>query len=167
MEVSSKKKRGRPQVHFPELYGSLVDARTRRGRIEQALSFHPWGVIKEFYESNGAEKWCEFYIDPDKKVLFHTSILAALGRIDDDDALLDIARRIAVGNVSTRRPVAYIRRWRTGKWVEPDHLKFVMHLARAVRAIRSAIRVATRAVEHRLNTHIKDELGKVNADDAS
>ena len=48
-----------------------------------------------------------------------------------------------------------------------DGTTIICHGRSEARAIRSAIRVATRAVEHKLNAHIKERLGKVTADDAS
>jgi len=119
MEESSKKKRGRPRFYDPERVQSMPWAkRTLRGTIETMKSAHAYMVIFNAWEAEGrpTEHWAVgFYIDPQDRYAFHMSILAALGRIQNDADILEWARVIADEKLSTRQAVAFIRQWRAGK----------------------------------------------------
>ena len=87
--------------------------RTERGAVEFHKLAAAHQVIAECYKADrDANAWAEYYIDPKRKDVFHGSILAALGRLDDPERILHMAREIAEKRVPTRAAVAWIRRCR-------------------------------------------------------
>jgi len=145
MEASSVNiKRGRPQRHFtphapPETMFQYV--KTHRGRVEKFLGCRAWGKIVDHWRAAGSPKnhWSAgFFTDIREGIgtgeirAAHKSILAALGRIDDDEQIIKFAKQIAEECMSTRHAVASLKEWRLGKLPAADETALVIVLAKAV-----------------------------------
>jgi hypothetical protein len=98
-------------MHYLE--GTFRETRTRRGLMNKAYSIRALGVLK----NNRAFRWLcsteEAINRGDGELRF--SILAELGRVDDEKTLRAFAREICKRKPRAKVAVALIRRWRTGK----------------------------------------------------
>ena len=106
-EEYSIKKRGRPRTFNYENLGMLKglwsEIRTTRGIIETYYMLKAYGVIKKEYDADKIKnKWAEYYIDPKQVNTFHISIMAALGRIDDEEIIVKFAKQISEEKRTTR-----------------------------------------------------------------
>jgi hypothetical protein len=114
--ATTKRGRGRPRAYNKDIVEFLIvtsGRRTERGAVEYDKASTVWGIIQDCYKADRkANAWAEYYIDPKGRDVFHVSIMSALGRLDDPDRILRMAREIAEKRVSTRAAVAWIRRCR-------------------------------------------------------
>ncbi len=139
-DSSEKRKRGRPRKHPDELIRDVLktrDAKTERGAVEHLLYSETACLILEAWEADPVGKaWAEYYMGKDiKNYCFrHKSIMAALGRIEDEEARLETARIIAEKKLSTRYAVAAIRRVRLGQEDKPDYLGLLRYIETALNA---------------------------------
>ena len=112
--ISEKPKRGRPPKFSAEYMQSLAalypDLRSKRGLIETALGMRALGLLQKLYTADKTgNRWVEYYLDPQKRHIFHQTILSALGRIDDDDALITTAKVIATKRFKTADAIKEVR----------------------------------------------------------
>lgn len=120
-EAASEKqkplKRGRPpafcQAQMNFYKGLFPEIRTRRGLQDRAYALQAYDVLKD-------DRGFEWLCSTPEKINASTgelqfSILGALGRITDPEALKAVAREVCRLKPSARRAVVMIRRWRTGK----------------------------------------------------
>lgn len=133
LEESSKNIIGRPRKYNKEflsqMSGICSDIKTERGLIEYIHSSNSHGIIARLYAKNSlANKWAEYYVDKNHKHVFHKSILAALGRIEDESDLITLAKKIAENKTSTIRAVAAIRGYRLNKPYQVDPTQLLLHL---------------------------------------
>ena len=124
MENISKKKRGRPKL-LDDSHLALVryatDAKTTRHQQNVHYSLRAIGMLS----NDPRFKWlC------DGKAMmkgaqhsYRPTILAELGRIENDDDLKAVALRICKLKPKVRDAVVMIRRFRTGKVKEADSLQ--------------------------------------------
>ncbi len=115
-ESSEKPKRGRPRMDpamdaiIPEVLEQGV-AQTERGAVEHILGCSAYARIVDARKADPAgTAWADYYIGPHG--MRHKSILAALGRIDSEEQVLEAAKAIAEKRVHTRAAVDLIRRVR-------------------------------------------------------
>jgi hypothetical protein len=122
--VSEKPKRGRPLVipgqtrALYEAYGLFVEIGTERGRQDvyyRQRAIHVLRITDR--EASAPFRWLADIelMKGASRNGWRRTILAALGRIDDDDQLRETALVICEAKPSTRKAVAMIRRWRLGK----------------------------------------------------
>lgn len=116
-EEASKKRRGRPRAFTPQwlkiLRDMFPDITTERGMQERAYQLQAHTVLK-------SDPTCRWLIDEEgisagKPNSYRPSILAALGRIEDEDDMRAIARRICELKPNTKAAAAIVRQYRTGK----------------------------------------------------
>lgn len=117
--ISQNRKPGRPRKFSADIeaisdaIGLFTDSKTRRNRLnilhrQRALSVMgnnaeglTWLFDKEGFQRGS--------------VKIKQGILSELGRIDDDESLIAIARQLCELKPTTREAVAMVRRWRLGK----------------------------------------------------
>ena len=139
-DSSEKRKRGRPRKYPDELIREVLktgSAKTDRGAIEHLLYSETAYLLSEARQADPVGKaWAEYYIGKDVKrpCILHKSILAALGRIEDEEGRLETARIIAEKKLSTRYAVAAIRRVRLGQEDKPDYLGLLRYIETALNA---------------------------------
>jgi len=133
-ESSEKKRRGRPRVwHGIDKIRSLhlCEAKTDRGIQEFLWSAKPLQYLKKAQAKDPAGMaWVAFYTDGAQ--VFHRAILSALGRLQDEAAILEWAKTIAENKTPTSRAVAVLRQVRTGKQTEPRMLTLLLCIEQAV-----------------------------------
>jgi hypothetical protein len=116
-ENAPKRKRGRPAVYdasdmatleclFPDV--TTVRGRQNRARMTRALRVLNYGPAFYWLVSNEDEI-------SKREGCFRTTILAELGRIENDDDLRAAAQQICKMKPRSKEAVSIIRRWRTGK----------------------------------------------------
>jgi len=137
LEKFSKNKKGRPRKHSKEflniLSNTLPSIKTERGLIESKYLYHAATVIIKLYTKNPERnRWAEFYADKNHVHIFHKSILAALGRIEDDDVLISIAKEVAVNKLSAIQAISSIRRFRLNKPDQPNRVQFLLYLEHSI-----------------------------------
>ena len=142
-DASEKRKRGRPRKHPEELVYEVLnaqDAKTARGAVEYLLGAASYAAIVDAWKADPAgSSWAEYYIGKDGKgPAGHKSIMAALGRIEDEEDRLATARIIADKKLSTRAAVAAVRRARLGREDKPDFPKLVQSLEVALDTYQAA-----------------------------
>jgi len=152
MEESSEKKRGRPKLHDFKAMGipaSYLNARTERGNIELMLGSRAFCLIHSVWEAAGkpSDHWAVgYYIDDrGKGDVLHKSVLAALGRLEVDDDLIEMAQHMAVQKASTRRAVVVLRELRIGKMAKTDGLSLLLHIEKAIAAYQETHEGADKA----------------------
>lgn len=139
-ECSEKSKRGRPAKYedwYIEALSKMNPSsimKTKRGIIERYLWLKAWGVIREAYLASPEEnRWAEYFVSSDGNDSYHKSILAALGRFEDDEeSILSCARTIGENKIPTHTAVARIRKARLGKEPESDGSLLFEYLQNAV-----------------------------------
>jgi hypothetical protein len=137
LEKFSKSKQGRPRKHSKEflniLSNNLPSIKTERGLIESKYLYHAAAVITKLYTKNPeSNRWAEFYADKNHVHIFHKSILAALGRIEEDDVLISVAKDVAVNKLSAIQAISSIRRFRLDKPDQPNRVQFLLYLERSI-----------------------------------
>lgn len=114
--VSETHRRGRPPRYDPAYMTTMralyPELRTARGLHNKYYQGRAQGVLKD-------EAGVEWLMDvaqlkQHQPGNYRQTILQELGRIDDDDALKAVARRLCELQPSTHEAVAMIRRWRLG-----------------------------------------------------
>jgi hypothetical protein len=112
---SEKKKRGRPRLLHPALREVFADGQTYASeRTIQNTSYYirAFGLLQH-------EPWAEWLVghasQEGKPGQVRKTILAELGRLDDDEDLLVMARAICTDCPNTRDALARIRRFRLGR----------------------------------------------------
>jgi hypothetical protein len=120
-ENSSKKRgRGRPRLVWTEIEDSIKRSEgvlSRRAAQNAGYKATALTTLFPNGESSGAEfTWLYDNERARRREPRHVrgTILAELGRIDDDDDLRAVARRVCELKPKTRAAVAMIRRWRVG-----------------------------------------------------
>ncbi|MDD4869846.1 MAG: hypothetical protein PHR77_04740 [Kiritimatiellae bacterium] len=71
------------------------------------------GVVMKAPEET--RRACLWIVDCEKKIIYRQAIMAALGRIEDDDELLAVAKQICELKPKSNEAIAMIHRWKTGK----------------------------------------------------
>jgi hypothetical protein len=143
-ESSEKRKRGRPRIYPEKLIRQILryeDAKTERGAIENLLTGSSIVSIVDAWKADPAgTAWGEYYFgkDGNRPRIFHKSILAALGRIENKEDRLTSARIIAERKTSTRFAVALIRHARLGREDKPDFLNLVRNIEKALNSYLAA-----------------------------
>lgn len=128
METVSKNRRGRPVKHDRSvlaIYGNLFPATSQRTLIEKALMMRAVSVLHDL----GGCEWLVATADDvaaGRAKLRYPTALAALGRIDSDHDLHQLAKKLCREKPSARDAVGMVRRWR-----EIDLSKRAMAAARA------------------------------------
>jgi hypothetical protein len=112
-EAASEKRRGRPRITPPDDDLRCFPATSSRGRLEQLLAFTASIRLRRALGVPDREPVPPpfGYIIGDRS---KGSLLAALGRLQDDDQLLDAARAICEKRMPVKVAIARIRRWRLG-----------------------------------------------------
>ena len=129
-ESSENKKRGRPRRFSPVYVDALTnlepDIRTERGKQEHIYNILALSPIMDIFNSDPENnRWTEYYIDPNRTHMYHKCILSAIGRIDNEDDIVELAREIAEKKIPTRQAVTYIRNWRAGGEPKPDFMNLL------------------------------------------
>jgi hypothetical protein len=113
-KISEKRKRGRPQLLHPKLRAIYAqDQQYASERTIQNTSYHirAFALLQE-------EPWAEWLIGYTSKEgkpgKVRKTILAELGRLDDDTDLVMMARAICASRPNTRDALARIRQFRLG-----------------------------------------------------
>ena len=134
MEAASEKKRGRPPV-FSEEYrrgmSNLVpEVKTYRGMSEVMYRQRASSLLRQ----DSRFLWLADFKKADAGVpgAVKWSILAALGRIPNDETLKAVALRICELKPKTKEAVAIINRFRLGREPEGGYLKLFMHLEKTL-----------------------------------
>ena len=97
--ISTKSKRGRPRSEWLDILGTLAPGQTRRSLNNHKSTTDALKVLKKHSAEN-------YFHTPNK--VRHT-ILAALGRIGDEDSLLFVANEIANDKMPTGTALKFIR----------------------------------------------------------
>ena len=108
---------------FPEI-------RTRRGQLNKMFGIRALRALRK----DPAFQWLcstEQAISRGESKM-HFSILAELGRVDDEDAIRDFAREMCKRKPRTKDAISLIRRWRTGKDRSVDAIGLTDALIRCV-----------------------------------
>jgi hypothetical protein len=120
-------KRGRPikynkavnDIMLNILDGHFPDTRSHRGRIDLCYRLRAIGVLDKVKDIDNIE----FILD-DKNKTFKPSILVQLGRIDNDELLIALARRICelakTHKYKAKDIERFIRDFRLGRIKEAD-----------------------------------------------
>lgn len=118
-EKFSENRRGRPVVMSAEdeailnAFGLFTECHTRRSKLNVFYRQRAIGILKD-----GDYKWLfdesAIMKGTDGKKHIQPTILTELGRIDDDEAMRDVALQICKLKPKTRDAVLMIRRVRTG-----------------------------------------------------
>jgi hypothetical protein len=131
-EIRPHTKRGRPVKFSPERLAitsfSAPDVKTIRGKQNNLLLLRAMNVIGDDFP------WlCDKgKIDRCETNALRVTILAELGRIDDDDVLRRIAGQICDRKPTAREAVILIRRFRTRKNSAGDVTTLAKRIARTV-----------------------------------
>lgn len=103
--ISVKSKRGRPRSNYLDTLGGIYSGQSRRNLNNKQSMVAAVRVLK----SNSAEG---YFHSPSKA---RVTILAALGRIQNEETLLLVAREIAADKMPTSRALVFIRLLQTSQ----------------------------------------------------
>lgn len=148
-DSSKKSERGRPRTDavMDEMVKEVLaegKMKTRRGAVEYILGCSTFSMIVDAWKADPTgTPWAEFYLGKDGKGLQHESIMAALGRIEDEAVRMQTARIIAERKMSTRAAVAAIRRMRLNREDKPNLHTLFDSLVSTVNAYLAAHPAAT------------------------
>jgi hypothetical protein len=139
-DSAEKKKRGRPPVvpeNLRKIYNYGNASQSRRTVLDRHYGIIAFQAIMTDGEVDPAFHWL---VDPNHQApndtVYRRSIMYELGRIEDPDDLLSVARRICELKPKTRDAIAMIRRFRRGETpVHPGAL--AAELIRAVNAYKT------------------------------
>jgi hypothetical protein len=113
-KFSEKRKRGRPRLLHPALHAVFAQGQQYASeRTIQNTSYHirAFGLLQD-------EPWAEWLVghvsQEGKPGQVRKTIVAELGRLDDDTDLVLMARAICIARPNTREALAMIRQFRLG-----------------------------------------------------
>jgi len=105
---------------------------TRRNHLNKLWFLRGWGVLK--HNDEPAFRW--FYdddaIDAGTGRIRRKTILAELGRLDDDDLILQLARVLCEQKPPMREAIAMIRRHRLGRLASGSCLDLTVAIMTAI-----------------------------------
>jgi len=113
--ISEKPKRGRPVKYNPECLASfdkIYPHYSRRGLVEILLHSRAAVVVNEAAKCNPQKNaWIKYFMsDPTGERIFHKTVLAALGRIEQKRVLIKTAKVIATRRLRTAEALQEVRR---------------------------------------------------------
>jgi hypothetical protein len=133
MEATSKKRGRPPRVAAEELAhfrGCFPEVRSRRGLLFKRDSCRALGILLE----DGRFAWlCSTREEINAgKSRLHYTLLAELGRIEDEAEMKEVALLLCEQKPQSKRGVAFIRACRLGRTAEPDAMALTLRVIRCV-----------------------------------
>lgn len=132
-EAASKK--GRPRIddeYLKVLATTFPNVTTRRGLQNKNYAFNVWKILDLTPNEDFTWLLDKAAGHANKPHFCKWSVLAELGRINDQEVVMDLARQLCRLKPSVKESVAIVRRFRLGKCGDGDAEALMKEILRAV-----------------------------------